>query len=130
MMSREVFDRFGNEQWFDSDGLLHRDNDLPAVTYRDGTQEWWVHGKLHRDYDLPAIISCDGIMEWWYEGLQHRFGDKPAYYDPLVPAVEYYHFGKLHRNGELPAVIYGNPSNPGYQAWYKNGVLSRVFKCK
>jgi hypothetical protein len=35
---------------------LHRENDLPAIIWDNGTKEWWFKGKCHRDGDLPAII--------------------------------------------------------------------------
>src|SRR5271170_6044899 len=38
---------------------LHRDNDLPAIIYANGTQWWYQRGVYHRDNDLPAIIYSD-----------------------------------------------------------------------
>jgi hypothetical protein len=37
-------------------GVLHRDNDLPAKIWGDGSQCWYKNGQLHRDTDLPAIL--------------------------------------------------------------------------
>jgi hypothetical protein len=50
------------------------------IIEKDGTQVWRKNGMLHRDNDLPAIIHPDGSMEWWYEDELHRVG-KPAYID-------------------------------------------------
>ena len=46
----------------------HRDGDLPAVIYYNGTQAWYQLGKLHRDNGLPAEIHPDGKMTWWEHG--------------------------------------------------------------
>ena len=45
-------------EWHSPDGKLHR-TDGPAMTHRDGTEEWWEHGKRQRT-DGPAIIRPDG----------------------------------------------------------------------
>lgn len=34
--------------------VLHRDHDLPAVSYDNGRIEWYQHGVLHRDGELSA----------------------------------------------------------------------------
>lgn len=75
--------------WYDSDGKLHRDGDLPAFVYLDGTQEWYQHGDEHRDGDLPAQVFADGTQFWF----KHR---------------------KWHRDGGLPAIIYTD----GTMEWY------------
>jgi hypothetical protein len=73
-------------------GILHRDNDLPAAIWADGTQHWYKNGQKHRDNDLPAEIWDDGTQHW-------------------------YKNGQLHRDNDLPAVIWAD----GTQRWYKNG---------
>ena len=49
-------------------GLIHRNGDLPAVIHPDGHCQWWQNGDWHRDYDLPAKIYSDGRCEWWING--------------------------------------------------------------
>ena len=49
-------------------GECHRDNDLPAVIYDNGTKAWYQNGKCHRDNDLPAVVHADGDKEWWQNG--------------------------------------------------------------
>lgn len=73
----------GSEQWFDENGKLHRDGDLPAQVDEDGTTHWYKHGKLHRDGDLPSVILEDGTDgKFWYKnGLMHRDNKMPAYED-------------------------------------------------
>jgi hypothetical protein len=72
-------DEYGTIMYRDADGKLHRDRDLPAVIYLNGTQEWHRHGKRHRDGDLPAYVGANGTLAWWKNGLRHRDGDLPAY---------------------------------------------------
>ncbi len=99
---------------------LHRDNDLPAVIYTSGTQEWYQHGKVHRDNDLPAVIYANGMRYWYQYDKLHRDNDLPA----VIYAggtQEWYQHDKLHRDNDLPAVIYAN----GMQCWYQHGKFIR-----
>lgn len=34
---------------------VHRDNDLPAIIYKNGTRKWYQNGNLHRDNNKPVI---------------------------------------------------------------------------
>jgi hypothetical protein len=58
--------------WMDWNWNKHRDGDLPAIEYKDGTQIWYKNGVKHRDNDLPAVIFLDGHQEWWMDGKLHR----------------------------------------------------------
>jgi len=82
--------------YYNPDDKRHRDNDLPAVIWPNGTQSWFQNGKLHRNNDLPAVIWSDG-RQWWYQN------------------------GKRHRDNNLPAIVYRN----GDQYWYCNGKFIR-----
>jgi hypothetical protein len=86
-------DEDGNVIFCNEKSQWHRDNDLPAIIWSDGSQFWYVNGEIHRDNDLPAIIYANGHKEWWVNG-------------------------KLHRDNGLPAVIYSN----GRQEWCVNGI--------
>ena len=59
-------------------GKYHRDNDLPAIIFSDGRQDWYQHGNYHRDNDLPAIICSNGTQEWYQNDQLHRDNDKLA----------------------------------------------------
>ena len=61
----------GTQKWY-KDGKLHRDNDLPAVIYESGRKVWFKEGKCHRENDLPAIIRPNGSKEWWVNGEQYN----------------------------------------------------------
>lgn len=88
-------DKYGNLRFY-KDGELHRDGDLPAVIYADGTRCWWKNGKRHRDNDLPAIICVNGDRGWFKNGLPHRDGDKPAVISPSTSGT----LKRWYKNGE------------------------------
>jgi len=54
------------------DGKLHREGDLPAVEFANGTKHWYVNGKLHREDDLPAIERKNGYKAWLVNDKRHR----------------------------------------------------------
>lgn len=99
---------FVEKIWYDEQGLIHRDNDLPAIEHEDGSQEWWVHGFRHRDPDpitgreRPACIHTCGNLAYLKKGKMHR-SDKDENGNSL-PAVIYHNGtmywaieGKYHR---------------------------------
>jgi hypothetical protein len=85
---------FVTTSWYDAAQRLHRDGDLPAVVWTDGSQSWYKHGRRHRDGDLPAVVWSSGT-QWWYR------------------------HGKKHRDADLPAVVFAN----GRREWWVNGRL-------
>lgn len=62
---------FGTKYWTNELGQLHRENDLPAITWADGSGSWLVTGKLHRENDRPAIIWTGPIVEWHLNGKEY-----------------------------------------------------------
>src|SRR3990167_9929300 len=44
----------------------------------DETEYWYKNGVLHRENDKPAIIWFDGSKQWWKNGLRHRENNQPA----------------------------------------------------
>ncbi len=88
-------------------GLPHRDNDLPAEIWDDGTQAWFQHSKLHRDNDLPAIIYTNGKQEWYQHGKCHRDNDQPAFICANGTRYWYKH-NQLHRDNNQPALIFAD----------------------
>lgn len=105
-------------------GVLHSINDkcakktpgLRPLTF--SKEEWYRFGKLHRDNDLPAVCFADGTRDWYQFGQRHRDEDKPAIEDSFG-CKEWYKFGKLHRDGHKPAVTY--KSSVTYDEFYRNG---------
>lgn len=44
--------------WY-KNGKYHRNNDLPAMVFKSGTQKWYKDGQLHRDGDMPSPSLCN-----------------------------------------------------------------------
>ena len=65
-------DQYGTKRWYNSKGILHRDNDLPAIEYANGSKEWYMNGKHHRENDLPAVEWYDGAKYWYINNEIHR----------------------------------------------------------
>jgi hypothetical protein len=108
------------KRWYNKAGQLHRDNDLPAVIYADGSQIWYQNGKLHRDNDLPAVIWANGTQYWYKNDELHRDNDLPAIV--FANGTQYwYQHGHLHRDNDKPVIILSN----GIKYWYRNNELHR-----
>ena len=115
----ETINSAENQLWY-KNGKLHRDNDLPAENWKNGSQKWYKNGKQHRDNDMPAVISKDGNQYWYKNGKFHRDNDLPA----VIYSngrKEWHQNGKLHRDNDLPAMIYPD----GTQVWWKDGKQHR-----
>ena len=82
--------------WRNSEGLTHRDDDLPAIIEPDGTQYWFQNGLKHRDGDQPAVIKQNGTKIWYQNGQRHRDGDEPAVID-ADGSKEWYKNGKSYK---------------------------------
>ncbi len=62
-------------------GVLHRENDRPAIEYANGDLEWWYNGERHRAYDRPAVVYTNGLHKWYIAGEMKRRGDGPVAID-------------------------------------------------
>jgi hypothetical protein len=60
-------DSYDTIRWYNEAGQCHREDDLPAVEYADGTKVWYKNGKQHRE-DGPAIEFADGSKVWCING--------------------------------------------------------------
>lgn len=68
----------GMKIWF-QDGKQHREG-APAVTWLNGSEEYWVNGKLHRE-DGPARSLTEAAIPfkaWYINSCAHRL-DGPAF---------------------------------------------------
>jgi hypothetical protein len=108
----------GDQIWCKND-KVHRDGDLPAIEYANGTKKWYQNGKLFRNNNLPTETRSNGDQMWHKNGLLHRDGDLPAYITSYCK--EWYQNGFLHRDGDLPAI----ECTDRLQKWYQNGLLHR-----
>ena len=68
-MSNPVIDTFGNKEWRNVDGVLHRE-DGPAIILSSGSTLYYRDGKLHRE-DGPACEYADGDKEWYLNGKKY-----------------------------------------------------------
>uniref|UniRef100_A0A6C0HM39 Uncharacterized protein n=1 Tax=viral metagenome TaxID=1070528 RepID=A0A6C0HM39_9ZZZZ len=118
VMAIDIFKIYDEHR--NSDGKLHRGNDLPAITFLTGTKVWLRNGKRYRKRGLPAVEHFNGDKEWWRKDKRHRNGGLPA----VVCTnghKEWWRNHKLHRDNDLPAVVYAN----GRQEWYIDDTLHR-----
>lgn len=119
---------------------LHRDDDLPAVVWTDGTQEWYQHGRRCRDGDGPTRVDADG-NQMWHQKSEFVVASRPwtvkrhieTRWKNCPPDLYFFSLlrdegiffqtleDKLHRDGDLPAVVRAD----GTQLWYQNGKLHR-----
>jgi len=113
-------DSEGNKFWKNAAGEFHRDGDLPAEVWVDGTKSWHQNGDQHRDGDKPAQLWADGSKSWYQNGKLHRDGDKPAQIW-ADGSESWYQNGEKHRDGDKPAEIWPE----GRKEWYKNGKRHR-----
>ncbi len=61
-------DKNGTQRWYNKAGKRHRDNDMPAVIYKNGTSWWYKNGVWHRENNLPAKIWANGYKAWYTNG--------------------------------------------------------------
>jgi len=136
------------ERWYNKEGLLHRDNDLPAEIFTDQggvviCQKWYNNGILHRNGNLPAVLKevkylvgdCEFNIEkiWYKHGIKHRNHDKPAYVMKMkylggnqYKIKEWFINGKHRRVGvDDPARIKIDDNGHVTSCWYINGKLGR-----
>ena len=99
-----------------TDGKLHSHADNVAVSFANGTKQWYKHDVLHRDAG-PAIIDADGTKVWMQNGKVHR-ADGPAVTKPGQTA--WFYEGELHRVGG-PAI-----ETAEFSLWFHHGVSVRV----
>ena len=103
------------EEWY-FNGKLHREGDMPAIIWANGTQLWCFEDRLHREGGMPAVMRADGTQMWYFNGKLHREGDMPAMIWANGTQMWYFE-GRLHREGGKPAVIDAD----GSQEWYFEG---------
>jgi hypothetical protein len=64
----KVFDN--RTVWYNEKGQFHREDDLPAIEWEDGTKHWYIEGKYHRE-NGPAIIFHN-IKLYFLNGIEMR----------------------------------------------------------
>ena len=62
MKSKLTIDPYGNKEWRNSAGYLHRFTG-PARIWKSGVKEWFINGLYHR-LNGPAVIAPAGNTYW------------------------------------------------------------------
>ena len=65
-----------DKMFYNSNNLLHRENDLPAIIWNNNDKEWRSEGKRHRE-NGPACEYANGTRKWYDKGKSARI-DGPA----------------------------------------------------
>jgi len=87
---------YGDKIWC-KEGLIHRENDLPALIEKDDRrQEWRINGKLHREGDLPSIIYLNRYCEYYKNGKTHRDDDENG--NPQPALIEHHKQIRFFKN--------------------------------
>ena len=62
----EIINNYGRYYLKNND--FHREKDLPAVIWEDGSKFWLKNGSFHRDNGKPSHIYPSGKVAWWENG--------------------------------------------------------------
>ena len=46
----------GTMIWYNKYGAIHRDNDKPAIIWKNGDMHWCKNGEIHREKGKPAVV--------------------------------------------------------------------------
>ncbi len=115
-----TINKLGTEIWRNEKGQYHRENNKPAVIYKNGRIEYWKNGKLYeRGDNLPTIIHANGDFEYWKNNKIHRDNDEPAFVSKDM--MIYYTHGKINRK-EKPAIIHSD----GTLEYWKNDIKRSI----
>lgn len=116
---------YGTKYWLNSEGMLHRDNDLPAIensnrgdwSPNSGLIEIFTRGSNNKKYRIRKLIpktftTCNNY--WYVNGKLHRDGGLPAI--EITGRKECWVYNNRHRDNGLPAIEYAD----GNKKWYEN----------
>ena len=81
-------------------GLIHRDDNLPAIVHPNHDIEYRSMGVLHNTY-LPSLVLGDGTIEWYENDENHRLNG-PAVIDDS--GVMWFNHGKVFRGNDKPPI--------------------------
>jgi len=120
----------GNVFHFDDEGQLHRDNDEPAIEYKDGKKEYYKHGVeyIPKGKEKPTIKKTPYIHG--FNGNHAGYNIEITYSDGTVingfenlDGDMFYldDRGRRHRDGDKPAAIYAS----GTKIWYQHDQIHR-----
>lgn len=114
-------------------GLIHRDNDLPAIVDGYGRQIWCKNGLIHRDNDLAAIIDDVNYLYVWMEKGMINRNNGPAIISSLFKTSET-RYTRSYNDTVMRVWMNNNKINrtngPAYvdkyvEMWFRNNILHR-----
>lgn len=105
--------------WRNEQGLIHRDDDKPAIIYSDTeygqvpSMYWYKNNLLFRDNDKPNTMFANGDNQWT---INKKKSYNSTNIKNLLSNVQ------LHRANDRPArVLFVNKNNSILKRWYKKG---------
>jgi len=75
------YTKIGYISYKDGKLIYHSFDDEPAMIYDNGTKYWYKDGLLHRDNNLPAIIYSDGDCGYYKNENRYWFINGTEYYN-------------------------------------------------
>jgi len=117
--------KHGVKCWRLPNGLCHREKDLPAIIFPDGTKFWYVNGKRHRD-NGPAVERINGDKEWWFNNYRHRTnGPAGEYIDGTkywwFENIQYTEEGYNEKVKDYKVEVTSTQENNSYSQGHKDG---------
>jgi len=112
-------DRYGNKKWYNEEGKLHRDNELPAVDSPGVYKRWYKNDKLHREV-RPASKSNDGTKVWFQNDKRHNLNGPAITWSSEIKA--WFIEDKQYKEEEFKKVIKRRIelAHWVYQRWYSD----------
>lgn len=56
--------------WYNEKGQYHREGDLPACEWSDGSEYYYINDTLHREGGKPAIMRANAHNSWFINGQE------------------------------------------------------------
>ncbi len=130
-----LLDKDGTQFWYNHEGQLHRENDLPAVIYdnlkatwnKSIKKKWYQNDEMYRANDLPTSTWELTYSTKVLIGESNDYGlyEESDYKQvAVIERTEEWHNKRgLHRENDLPATIHYINDVVASESWYLNGVL-------
>ena len=74
---------YKDKYWF-KNGKCHRNCDLPAIEWNNGSKWWYKNGKCHREGELPAVKYSNGNKYWYINGKQYFLNKQLMNIDSII----------------------------------------------
>ena len=106
-MNQPRIDCYGTKKWYNNNNEIHRDQDKPAVIYKNGSKIWCINNELYRDQDKLAKIYNTNEKLWYKNNKIHRMRGYACYWKHLFHSNFYlwFVFNKKLNNGNNLRII-------------------------